>query len=286
MKTLIIDGNNLIHRTYWIAKNRLTESPEQVNNFHIFLTLNAIFSYASAYIPNTIYAAWDEKPDYEANVRKAMLTEYKGNRSSDILPHQNNEIIKLLFNCLSIKSIFPRELEADDVIAYICNETTGHKKILSVDKDFLQLVNEDIVWFDPIRKEEINIHNFAAKTGYPNTKEWMIAKCLSGDKSDNVSGVPKFGKVTIQKYLNGSIELNEEQKEIFHRNQEIFSLSKYSTMEREMTYYADQLKDGIDPDWDKFMDICNERELFSITKNKTKWYNLFFLKSKLTSMFS
>jgi 5'-3' exonuclease len=286
MKTLIIDGNNLIHRTYWIAKNRLTESPEQINNFHIFLTLNAIFSYASAYVPNTIYAAWDEKPDYEANVRKAMLTEYKGNRSNDISPHQNNEIIKLLFNCLSIKSIFPRELEADDVIAYICNETPGHKKILSVDKDFLQLVNEDIVWFDPIRKEEINIHNFAAKTGYPNTKEWMIAKCLSGDKSDNVSGVPKFGKVTIQKYLNGSIELNEEQKEIFHRNQEIFSLSKYSTMEREMTYYADQLKGGIDPDWDKFMDICNERELFSITKNKTKWYNLFFLKSKLTSMFS
>jgi hypothetical protein len=74
--------------------------------------------------------------------------------------------------------------------------------------------------------------------------------------------------------------------EIFHRNQEIFSLAKYSTMEREMTYYADQLKDVISTDWDKFIDLCNAKELFSITKNKTKWYNLFFLKSKLKSMFS
>ena len=286
MKTLLIDANNLIHRTYWIAKNRSSETPDQINNFHIFLTLNAIFSYVSAYVPDVIYAAWDEKPDYEANVRKTMLTEYKGNRSNDISPHQNNEIIKQLFTYLSIKSIFPRELEADDVIAYICNETPGHKKILSVDKDFLQLINENIVWFDPIRKEDINIHNFAAKTGYANTKEWMIAKCLGGDKSDNVLGVPKFGKVTIQKYLNGLIELNEEQMEIFHRNQEIFSLAKYSTMEREMTYYADQLKDVISTDWDKFIDLCNAKELFSITKNKTKWYNLFFLKSKLKSMFS
>ena len=286
LKTLIIDGNNLIHRTYWIAKHRSAESPEQINNFHIFLTLNAIFSYISAYNPDYIYSAWDEKPDYEANIRKSMLTEYKGNRSSDIMPHQNNEIIKKLFNSLGIHSIFPRELEADDVIAYICKETPGHKKIISVDKDFLQLINNDVVLYDPIRKDETDINNFAEKTGYLSVDDWMTAKCLSGDKSDNVSGVPKFGKVTIQKYLTGNITLTTEQQEIFDRNREIFTLNKYSTIDREFTYYTDQLKECIKQDWDKFIDLCNEHELFSITKNKLKWYNLFFLKSKLSLLFN
>ena len=285
-KTLIIDCNNLIHRTYWVAKHRSAESPEQINSFHIFLTLNAIFSYVSAYNPDIIYSAWDEKPDYEVNIRKSMLTEYKGNRSNDIMPHQNNEIIKHLFACLGMLSIFPRELEADDVIAYICKETTGFKKILSVDKDFLQLINEDVILYDPIRKDETNINNFTEKTGYLNVNDWMTAKCLSGDKSDNVSGVPKFGKATIQKYLDGKIELTTEQLEIFNRNKEIFTLNKYSTIEREAAYYADQLKESIKLDWNKFLDLCNEHELFSITKNKHKWYNLFFLKSKLSSIFN
>ena len=86
-----------------------------------------------------------------------MLTEYKGNRSSDSTPHQHNEAIKEMLGLLGIKSVFPRELEADDVIAYLCKETEGKKVIISVDRDFIQLVNEDVTLFDPIRKKEFSL---------------------------------------------------------------------------------------------------------------------------------
>ena len=49
MKTLIIDGNNLVHRTFWTAKTQSkrtgVDDPVQIANFHIYFTLNAIYSY-------------------------------------------------------------------------------------------------------------------------------------------------------------------------------------------------------------------------------------------------
>ena len=95
MKSLIIDGNNLIHRTFWTAKNIAgTEDEKKLSNFHIFFTVNAIKSYVSMYKPDKIIACWDEKPDYLRNERKDIFADYKGNRSSDIAPHKNNSTIK------------------------------------------------------------------------------------------------------------------------------------------------------------------------------------------------
>ena len=54
---------------------------------------------------------------------------------------------------MGINSIFPRELEADDIVAYICREHEGSKVIISVDRDFLQLVSSECTLYDPIRKK-------------------------------------------------------------------------------------------------------------------------------------
>ena len=82
-----------------------------------------------------------EKKEYKPNIRKSILKEYKGNRTKDSTPHQNNEVIKSILYSMGINSIFPRELEADDIVAYICREHEGSKVIISVDRDFLQLVS-------------------------------------------------------------------------------------------------------------------------------------------------
>ena len=157
MKTLIIDGNNLIHRTYYTAKNQSkkteTHSQEKVNNFHIYFTLNAVSSYVKLFVPDNTIFVWDEKPIYKKNIRKDVLESYKGNRSKDSSPHQNNEVIKSILRSMGINSIFPCQLEADDVVAYICREKEGEKIIVSVDRDFLQLVSKECTLYDPIRKK-------------------------------------------------------------------------------------------------------------------------------------
>ena len=288
MKTLIIDGNNLIHRTFWTAKTQSkrtnTDTPEQLANFHIYFTLNAIFSYVTKYQPTKTIVVWDEKPDYQQNTRKSEFAEYKGNRSSDSTPHQNNETIKRMLNNLGIKSIFPREREADDIVAYVCKTFKGQKVIASVDRDFLQLIDKDTILFDPIRKKEFTLENFEEETGWSSVKDWMVAKCCTGDKSDNVPGIGRFGNAKIKKLINGSLFLNEEQKRVYKRNYRLFDLHQIIDMSEECEYYLDQLEQPADIDWKAFVSECEERELNSLLKKKDTWYNLFIIGSKLQSL--
>ena len=113
MKTLIIDGNNLVHPTWWTAKNQSKrqsiEDTEKIARLHIYFTLNAILSYTNKFKPTKVVCVWDEKEDYQPNVRKEQLDGYKGNRSSDSTPHHQNDRIKEMLSCLGIASIFPRE---------------------------------------------------------------------------------------------------------------------------------------------------------------------------------
>ena len=290
MKTLIIDGNNLVHRTYWTAKTQSkrtnTDTPEQLANFHIYFTLNAIFSYVSKYQPIRTIVVWDEKPDYQQNTRKAEFADYKGNRSGDPSPHENNSSIKRMLSYLGISSIFPRTREADDIIAYICKTVQGKKVIISVDKDFLQLVSDDVVLFDPIRKKEYTPNNFEEETGWSNIGDWMTAKCCLGDKSDNVPGIEKFGKLRVKKWINGEIALNENEMAVYDRNFKLFSLDQILNIPEECEYYQKQLDVASQTSWSEFLQECQERNFNSILKKKEAWHTLFFLKHKLASLFT
>jgi len=289
--TLIIDGNNLVHRCWWTAKNQAirtntADSPEQINNLHIYFTLNAIFSYVTKFQADKTICVWDEKPVYKVNERKTMFSDYKGGRSTDSSPHQNNDIIKAMLCSLGISSIFPCELEADDIVAYICKNYTGHKTIVSVDKDFIQLINKTTSLYDPIRKIEYNNSNLHALIGYSEVDYWFKAKCLAGDKSDNVPGIPKFGKVKIKRFLDGEITLTEEEQAIFDRNNSLFNLNKITENEKEQEYYKSQLEVKVESNWEEFIIECKNRAFNSILNKKESWYSLFFLRNKLQSLFT
>jgi 5'-3' exonuclease len=284
MKTLIIDSNNLIHRTWWTAKNQAKRSEDiNLSNLHIYFTLNAIYSYVNKYKPDKTIAVWDEKLDYQVNKRKTEFADYKGNRSSDSTPHENNGHIKMMLACLGIPSIFPRELEADDIVAYICKKNEGKKVIVSVDQDFLQLVDDETILFDPIRKKEFIISKFEEMTGTA-FNDWMTVKCLRGDKSDNVPGIPGFGKVKVKKFLDGNIDLTEEQQQIYNTNFSLFSLDKIDNMEAEKSYYQKQLDMPVNQDWRMFIDECKQRDFQRILNKQETWHTLFFLGNKLQSI--
>ena len=284
MKTLIIDGNNLIHRTFHTAKAQskktTVHSDYQVSNFHIYFTLNAVSSYVRQFVPDTTICVWDEKKDHTPNIRKSILKEYKGNRSKDQSPHKNNEVIKSILYSMGINSIFPKQLEADDIVAYICREHKGSKVIISVDQDFLQLVSSECTLYDPIRKKFFEDGNFEEQTGYQNVDEWYTAKCLIGDSSDNVPGVPGFGKKTVQKYLKdpGYI-LTEQEHKTFQRNADIFCLDKYAELPEEKQYYKEQLEVKVDSCYKTFLKYCEEHSFKRILDKKEDWHNLFFMKS-------
>jgi 5'-3' exonuclease len=285
MKTLIIDGNNLIHRTYHTAnlqKKRYENA--DVQGLHIYFTINAIYSYVKRFLPEKTIVVWDEKIDYQQNRRKELSEDYKSNRKKDSTPHQNNEVIKTICSSLGIPSIFPRELEADDIVAYICRETPGKKVIVSVDRDFLQLVNEDTILFDPIRKKYFEIENFEENTGFKDIFDWFTAKCLTGDKSDNVSGIPGFGKVKVKKVLSGELKLTTEQEEKYFSNRDLFRLDLYEDFTNEKTYYKNQLDKTEPGDYKLFLKLVEKYNMVSIMKRKDHWYETFFLNTFLHSI--
>ena len=181
---------------------------------------------------------------------------------------------------LGIPSIFPREREADDIVAYICKTFEGKKVIVSVDRDFLQLVDTSTILFDPVRKREFILETFEEDTGYTK-KEWLNAKCLLGDKSDNVPGIPRFGKAKVRKWLDGELALTDEQEDIFTRNMTIFNLDEVMCHDSERAYYQSQLDVSIEVDWSSFVLECETRDFKNILKKKEQWYSLFILSNKL-----
>ena len=237
-------------------------------------------SYVKQFLPDSTIFVWDEKPVYKKNIRKDMLKEYKGNRSKDSSPHQNNEVIKSILKTMGINSIFPSQLEADDVVAYICRENEGSKVIVSVDRDFLQLVSEDCTLYDPIRKKYFDHISFEKETGFKDVDEWYTAKCLTGDKSDNVPGIPRFGAASVKKYLSDpGFILDESQQKIFKRNADIFCLDKYESLPEEKQYYKEQLEVKINSCYKSFLKYCKDFSFERILSKKEDWYNLFFMES-------
>jgi DNA polymerase-1 len=290
MKNLIIDGNNLVHRTYWTAKTQLRDEGDEdkLNNYHVYFTLNAIKSYVNMYKPDSIFVCWDEKINYQPNERKKDFEEYKGNRSGDVSMHRNNDKIKTFLTALGIPSFFPQALEADDVIAYLCDTLEGQKIILSVDKDFLQLVSSSVIVYDPIRKKETNLANFTENVKC-ELHDFLIIKGLMGDKSDNVSGIPGYGKVKVSKFLKNEVKLTDEEYKVYQRNIELFRLTKYADkdMISEKEYYDQQLETSrtVLPNFKEFISLCEGSNISSILNKKEDWYGLFFVKHKLASLF-
>ena len=92
-------------------------------------------------------------------------------------------------------------IEADDIISYVVQNkrySDWQKIIVSSDKDFFQLLNDETVLYRPIQKEVLNKNMIVEKYGiHPNNM--ALARAIVGDKSDNLAGVRGLGLPTVSK---------------------------------------------------------------------------------------
>lgn len=103
--------------------------------------------------------------------------------------------------CLPVTVVMYDKTEADDVISFIAQEKAkqgSRVTIVSSDKDFLQIVSENISVYSPIKKELIDLKNIKEHIGVPPSN-YLIVKALTGDDSDNLSGVKGAGVKTLVK---------------------------------------------------------------------------------------
>jgi 5'-3' exonuclease len=104
--------------------------------------------------------------------------------------------------------------EADDLIsAAVLGSREQSVRICSTDRDFLQLVDEQISIYSPVKKLVITTENFGEATapksadGTPSPfprERYLQYRVASGDASDNLPGIPGVGTLTAAKMLNAA----------------------------------------------------------------------------------
>jgi DNA polymerase-1 len=284
--TLLIDGNNTLHRTHWVANNtgRQLINSKGVNVGSLFTFLKTVKSYAEQFNTSDIFIAWDRKLTKEVNFRKELTDgNYKGTRDQDRNKdvYESMEPVIQATNALGIKNIYPGRLEADDVIGWLTANLAGKKVVVSVDKDFIQLIKEGVCYYNPIKKTLINIENF--REHYDMTpKEFLYYKAIIGDISDNIPGIEGFGKVKgikLAKAFSDNIEtIITPYKEQVENNLKLIDLNYgVNSFPEEGKLYEKQVSELNQsvPDFNKFREICEEYEFASIIDKFSSWQRVF-----------
>jgi len=124
--------------------------------------------------------------------------------------------------------MFPRILEADDVLAWLCFNLVGNCVIVTMDMDFLQLVSEKVIVFLAGKKKIVTLNNFEEIIGV-SKNIFLYYKAIIGDKSDNIRGVYGYGKVKAKKlaldYVENKDSLNTDFQKIINCNLRLMDLS-------------------------------------------------------------
>ncbi len=107
-------------------------------------------------------------------------------------------------NKMPVVQLMVEDIEADDVIGYICKMPSlkeDIKIIVSMDKDFYQLCDDKTLVYKPIKDVFLNKNRILEEFDiHPNN--FAIARAIDGDKSDNLPGIKGAGMKTIAKKLS------------------------------------------------------------------------------------
>ena len=211
-KVILVDGNNLLFRSYYAT----AYNGNLMKNSKGFPT-NALFGFIN--MLNKVIM--EEKPEYimvAFDIGKTFRHEkydvYKGGRSEtpDELKMQF-PLAKELCLSLGVKYLEIENYEADDIIGTFANKISNSNDyeglIVSSDKDLLQLIS------DTVKVKLLKTHDYIMmdKEEFQNTYgldpiKMIDLKALMGDASDNIPGVKGIGEKTALNLLReyGSLD--------------------------------------------------------------------------------
>lgn len=212
----LVDGSGYIFRAYYAVPQSLT-NPEGVPVGAVLGFTNMLIKLLKDMHAPYIAVIFDAARE---NFRNDIYADYKANRDDtpeDLKPQF--PLIRDATKAFDIPAIEQEGYEADDLIATYARLATerGQKvTIVGTDKDLMQLVNDNVRMFDPMKNKYIEREDVIEKFGAPPEKVIDI-QALAGDSVDNVPGVPGIGIKTAAQLIEeyGSLEqLLERAEEI------------------------------------------------------------------------
>ncbi|MGL1930350.1 MAG: DNA polymerase I [Desulfotalea sp.] len=202
----VIDGSAYIYRAYH-AVVPLSNSKGVATNATLGF-VNMINKLIKDKEPQYIVVAFDSRGPV---FRHEMYKEYKANRPP--MPEDLAEQIPYIKKFVLASGIPLLEqvgVEADDIIGSIAKLFSSEDcdiTIVTGDKDLLQIVDDTVKVFDPMKDKIMDSNAVIEKYGV-RPDQLLDAFAMIGDSSDNVPGVPGVGPKTAQKLIaeHGSLD--------------------------------------------------------------------------------
>lgn len=277
MNLYLIDGNSYVYRAYYAIK--------QLSSSKGFPT-NAIFGFTNMLLkiireksPDAILVAFDSPTPTE---RHRIYEEYKAQRpeTPDDLIEQI-PYIKKIISAFNITMIEIPGYEADDVLGTISKRAASQGNevfIVTGDKDMLQLVDDRIRVYDPMKDRVLDKKYIYERFGVvPERIPDFMA--LTGDAIDNIPGIKGIGEKTakallmdfetIDELINQIDRIKKEKlRSLISQNADVALLSKkLATLD---TYVPIEIEIHElirkEPDWYKLLQLFRELEFSSLLR--------------------
>jgi len=268
----LIDGNSLVFRAYYGVHSALTRSDG--------MPVGAVYGFFNMVLPllantkqnDSFVCVFDAS---RISFRQDIYPKYKANRSetpADLL--QQSELIRIGMHEMGVPVLCIPGVEADDVIATLATQNCNNVKstrIITGDKDLMQLVSDCVFLYDGMKQREIHENEVLEKF---NVKPSQVidVQSLMGDSTDNVPGVPGIGPKKAAELINEFNSLDNLYANIDSvKNERIRNLLKDN---RDKAYISKQLvtlKRDVDLDGLKITPFCfDKKSALDFVKNKVE----------------
>ncbi|MBE50461.1 MAG: DNA polymerase I [Flavobacteriales bacterium] len=205
-KLFLLDAYALIYRAYFAFIKNPRINAKGLNTSAIYGFTNTILEIIKKENPSHLAVVFDVGGD---TFRHKQFAEYKANRDPTpegiitAVPY-----ITQILEAFNIQQLSLKGYEADDVIGTIAKQ--AEKEHFSVymmtpDKDFAQLVTDNIFMYRPATKwsksEVWGVPEVLEKFEISNVSQVVDFLGMMGDAVDNIPGLPGVGKKTAIKFI-------------------------------------------------------------------------------------
>jgi len=197
----LVDSSIFIYKAWFAQKLELSNAQGEPNQAFIGFS-DFVYRLLTEVAPSKVVFAFDER--LKKSERKTIYPEYKANRSPTPIELQRQFAwCQQWVENLGISHVASNEWEADDLVGTLA---TLHRSaelsivILSADKDLTQLIREGDIWWPFYDTRKLDYRSITKKYG---VKPEQIADqlALTGDKVDNIPGIPFVGQKTAASLL-------------------------------------------------------------------------------------
>jgi 5'-3' exonuclease len=223
-KTLIVDGNVLLKRSYNGAKNVYHKDRHIGGIFAFYSTLRKLIIDLKV---DKVIISWDGERG--GTLRLDYYPEYKGNRPRFFdKDYESQKLrVKQYAEDLFIRQYEHPDVESDDIIAAYCQNKNNNEEVIiyTNDRDMCQLINDEVSLYLADKRELITPGNYKWHFQHHYTNAGLV-KIIEGCTSDNIKGVDgvtektlllhfpeiKEKTVTLEEVIERSKQLQEERE--------------------------------------------------------------------------